>query len=290
MCAHIFFWFDKKVFDGLSRHAMSEVASERAGCGLHNYTTAADLKMLTVKSRPVNEELIDPLREKLLLLQGEEGYDGDEITSFCQDEHNLRRFLVARDNNPDKSYEMAAAAIKWRSEIKPTTLTVADFDTANSQGVWRFAGYAKNGWPIMLVRTSLFDPCYTTEEYVRYIAYMMEKNIERMDPSNANGQRHFIIFDMHDMNYNTDYAKLRELIRIANDYHPERLGIALTVNASTLFWGLWKIMSPWMDTYTSEKVKVFTSDYKDFLDEHVGLENVYTDLGGKKEEDWPTPE
>lgn len=246
--------------------------------------------MLEVKSRPANEELIAPLKEKLLLLQSEEGYDGGEVISFCHDEHNLRRFLVARDNDLDKSYEMAAAAIKWRSEIKPSTLTVSDFVTANSQGVWRFAGYAKNSWPVMLVRTSLFEQgCYSTEEYVRYIAYMMEKNIERMDPSNANGQRHFIIFDLHEMNYNTDYAKLRELIRIANDYHPERLGIALVVNASTLFWGLWKIMSPWMDTYTSEKVKVFTSDYGDFLDEHVGLENVHTDLGGTKEEDWPTP-
>ena len=254
-------------------------------------STWIDSKMLTVKSRHVEEELIAPLKEKLVLLQSEEGYDEDEVPSFCNDEHNLRRFLVARDNDLDKSYEMAAAAIKWRSEIKPATLTVADFVTANSQGVWRFAGYAKNGWPVLLVRTSLFAPgCYSTEEYVRYIAYMMETNIKRMDPTNPNGQRHFIIFDMHEMNYNTDYAKLRELIRIANDYHPERLGIALVVNVSTLFWGLWKIMSPWMDTYTSEKVKVFTTDYGDFLEENVGLENVHTDLGGKKEEDWPIPE
>ena len=208
--------------------------------------------------------------------------------AHSNDEDNLRRFLVARDNDLDKSYDMAAAAIKWRSEIKPSTLTVADFSTANSQGMWRFAGYAKNGW---LVRTSLFLPgSYSTEEYVRYIAYMMETNIKRMDPTNPNGQRHFIVFDMLGMNYNTDFAKLRELIRIANDYHPERLGIALVVNASTLFWGLWKIMSPWMDLYTSEKVEVLTSDCKDFLEEHVGLEQIYKDIGGKKEEDWPAPE
>ena len=211
--------------------------------------------------------------------------------AHSNDEDNLRRFLVARDNDLDKSYDMAAAAIKWRSEIKPSTLTVADFSTANSQGMWRFAGYAKNGWPLMLVRAGLFMPgSYSTEEYVRYIAYMMETNIKRMDPTNPNGQRHFIVFDMLGMNYNTDFAKLRELIRIANDYHPERLGIALVVNASTLFWGLWKIMSPWMDLYTSEKVEVLTSDCKDFLEEHVGLEQVYKDLGGQKEEDWPVPE
>lgn len=247
--------------------------------------------MLTVgTSRPANDELVAPLREKLLLLKSEQGYDESEIVSFCDDESNLRRFLVARDNDLEASYAMANLAIKWRSEIHPGSLTTADFATANSQGVWRFAGYAKNGWPIMLVRTSLYDPsCYSTEEYVRYIAYMMETNVKRVDSSNPNGQKHFIIFDMLGMQYNTDLAKLRQLIKIANDHNPERLGIAMVINASALFWGLWKIMSAWMDPATSEKVKVFTTDYVDFLEEHVGLEHVCTDLGGEREEDWPPP-
>jgi hypothetical protein len=116
---------------------------------------------------------------------------------------------------------------------------------------------------------------------------MMETNVKRMDSSNPNGQRHFIIFDMLGMQYNTDLAKLRQLIKIANDYNPERLGIAMVVNASSLFWGLWTIMKPWMDPATSEKVKVFTTDYVDFLEEHVGLEHIPKDLGGKREEDWP---
>lgn len=197
---------------------------------------------------------------------------------------------MARDNDLEASYAMANLAIKWRSDIHPGSLTTADFSTANSQGVWRFAGYAKNGWPIMLVRTSLYDPsCYSTEEYVRYIAYMMETNVKRVDSSNPNGQKHFIIFDMLGMQYNTDLAKLRQLIKIANDHNPERLGIAMVINASALFWGLWKIMSAWMDPATSEKVKVFTTDYVDFLEEHVGLEHVCTDLGGEREEDWPPP-
>jgi len=38
--------------------------------------------MLTVNSRPANEELVAPLREKLLLLKSEQGYDESEIVSF----------------------------------------------------------------------------------------------------------------------------------------------------------------------------------------------------------------
>ena len=140
----------------------------------------------------------------------------------------------------------------------------------------------------MLVRTGLWDSyAYTTEEYVKFIAYFMENNAKRMGPSNPNGQRHFIIFDMKGMKYRCDMQKQRQLIKLANDYYPERLGIALVINANMLFWGLWKLISPWMDKTTSEKVRVFQKDYLPFLEEHVGLEHIPKDLGGTKEGDWP---
>ena len=45
------------------------------------------------------------------------------------------------------------------------------------------------GWPIILVRAGLWDSyAYTTDEYVKYIAYFMETNVKRMDPSNPSGQ------------------------------------------------------------------------------------------------------
>ena len=243
---------------------------------------------LKINTNPANSNIVAPLCKKLLQLKHVDGYDEEEVHCFCHNRDNLCRFLVARDNDLDKSYVMAAAALKWRSEIKPSTLTVTDFPTANAQGTWRFAGHAKNGWPIILVRAGLWDSyAYTTEEYVKYIAYFMETNAKRMDPSNPNGQRHFIIFDMKGMKYRCDMQKQRQLIKLANDYYPERLGIALVINANALFWGLWKLISPWMDKATSEKVRVFQKDYLPFLEEHVGLGLIPKDLGGTKEGDWP---
>jgi len=138
------------------------------------------------------------------------------------------------------------------------------------------------------VRAGLWDSyAYTTEEYVKHVAYFMENNAKRVDPSNPNGQRHFIIFDMKGMKYRCDMQKQRQLIKLANDYYPERLGIALVINTNALFWGLWKLMSPWMDKATSEKVRVFQKDYLPFLEEHIGLEHIPEDLGGTKEGDWP---
>ena len=249
---------------------------------------SSTLLQITIKSS--NNSLIAPLRERLLKLkQSTDWHSDEEIHCFCDDKDNLCRFLVARDNDLDKAYAMAAAALKWRCEIKPSTLTVADFPTANAQGTWRFAGHANNGWPIILVRAGLWDSyAYTTEEYVKFIACFMETNAKRMDPqAGPQGQRHFIIFDMKGMKYRCDMQKQKQLIKLANDYYPERLGIALVINANALFWGLWKLISPWMDKTTSEKVRVFQKDFLPFLEEHVGLENVPKDLGGTKEDDWP---
>ena len=92
---------------------------------------------------------------------------------------------------------------------------------------------------------------------------------------------------MKGMKYRCDMQKQRQLIKLANDYYPEHLGIALVINANALFWGLWKLISPWMDKATSEKVRVFQKDYLPFLEEHVGLEHISKDLGGTKEGDWP---
>ena len=246
---------------------------------------------LEITSKCANNSLIAPLRERLLKLKQSttDWCDGEESHCFCNDKDNLCRFLVARDNHLDNAYAMAAAALDWRCEIKPSELTVADFPTANAQGTWRFAGYATNGWPIILVRAGLWDSyAYTTEEYVKFIACFLETNARRMDTTlSPHGQRHFIIFDLKGMKYRCDMQKQKQLIKLANDYYPERLGIALVINANALFWGLWKLISPWMDKATSEKVRVFQKDYLPFLEEHVGLKNVPKDLGGTMEGDWP---
>ena len=95
---------------------------------------------------------------------------------------------------------------------------------------------------------------------------------------------------MKGMSYRSDLTKQNQLIKLANDYYPEQLGIAIVVNAGALFKGLWKVIRPWMDKDTAAKVEVFKKDYVPFLEEHVGLENITHDLGGTREDDWPVLE
>jgi len=242
-----------------------------------------------------DESLIEPLRERLTKLKNEpENLNGVEIDAMCgnDNDNELRRFLVARVNNLEDTYAMAADCLRWRCKKKPSEIRVSDFAVANGQGVWRFAGYAKNGWPVILATSSLWKPEeYSVDEYVTMLAFFMETSIKQMDPAMAdpakNG-KHYIIFDMRGTHFlNQDFKMLRQFVKICADYYPERLGYGVVIHTNIAFQMMWKIIKRWMNKRTSEKAVLFGKDYHAFLDEHIGLENVTIDLGGTRKEEWP---
>jgi hypothetical protein len=232
-----------------------------------------------------DESLVAPLIERLL--QVEDKDDEEERRALCEDQDGLKRFLVARQNHFDKALTMAANTTQWRAKVKPQCLTVADFPIANAQGTWRFAGYAKNGWPIILVRARLWDPAkYSLDEYVKMVAFYLDTNVKRMNPED-NASKNFLIFDMQGLSYlKTDMSKLRQLAKLTSEYYPERLGFAVVLHADWVFQATWKIMRGWVDARTAAKARVFSTDFFPFLQEHIGAENLSEDLGGTRT-DWP---
>eukprot|EP00521_Asterionellopsis_glacialis_P016113 CAMPEP_0195292808 /NCGR_PEP_ID=MMETSP0707-20130614/10903_1 /TAXON_ID=33640 /ORGANISM="Asterionellopsis glacialis, Strain CCMP134" /LENGTH=258 /DNA_ID=CAMNT_0040353377 /DNA_START=63 /DNA_END=836 /DNA_ORIENTATION=- len=230
-----------------------------------------------------DDSLIEPLRKKLL-----HEFSTEVVDKELNDEA-LSRYLVARNNDFDKTFKMAKGAIQWRLEKKPEEIIVSDFKTANEQGSWRFAGYAKNGWPIIHATARLWDPAkYTVDEYVSMVAFFMETNVKRMDPSRPDAAKHFAIFDMKDMSFlKSDLKKIRQLLKIVSDYYPERLGVSVIINANLVTDYLWRFSQMLLDQRTIDKVRLFRDGYLDFLEEQIGLEHITTDIGGTRTEEWP---
>ena len=75
---------------------------------------------LKINSKPANNNLVVPLQKKLLQLKHVDGYGQEEVHCFCHNRDNLCRFLVARDNDLNKSYVMAAAAGDLRLSHQPS--------------------------------------------------------------------------------------------------------------------------------------------------------------------------
>eukprot|EP00162_Nutomonas_longa_P007895 comp18109_c0_seq1/m.31778 comp18109_c0_seq1/g.31778 ORF comp18109_c0_seq1/g.31778 comp18109_c0_seq1/m.31778 type:complete len:217 (-) comp18109_c0_seq1:6-656(-) len=107
----------------------------------------------------------------------------------------------------------------------------------------------------------------------------MERAVKMLD---AKTDSLCLVFDMTGFGLsNMDYSFVKFLIGTFEKYYPERLGKALLVNSPWLFWGCWKIISPWLDKRTSSKVHFVDTKQ---LDEHIDKDNLTKFLGGN--DDW----
>lgn len=70
------------------------------------------------------------------------------------------------------------------------------------------------------------------------------------------------------------------LVQCFEAYYPESLGILIIHKAPLVFWGVWKIIEPWLDPVVASKIR-FTRGDKELTDviEAERLPNKYE--GGK---------
>jgi 4-nitrophenyl phosphatase len=78
-------------------------------------------------------------------------------------------------------------------------------------------------------------------------------------------------------------------IKIVQDFYPERLHVAIMVDAPTLFWGAWKAASPFIDEVTKSKVvwisgPLESQERLDALREYVPLDQIDRSIGGSQPE------
>lgn len=232
-----------------------------------------------------DEALLAPFREKLETLKSDvKKYDVAEVEALAASHDDMGRFLIARNNDLDKAFSMAQAALQWRSKFKPKDITVKDFPTAHAQGVWRLAGRTKDGCGIIHITAANWSSfAYSVDEYVKMVAFHIEQSLAQ----NPEGSKTFLILDMRNMGYFTDMRKLRSLARILSDYYPERLSMSVFVNCDWVFDKLCHICVRWVDKRTAEKTIDFRDNASELLLQHIDAHQLTKDLGGTREEEWP---
>ena len=54
---------------------------------------------------------------------------------------------------------------------------------------------------------------------------------------------------------NLDVGALQAVFEVLQQHYPERLGELWFLNAPFIFWGLWRVVSPFIQQATKEKIK-----------------------------------
>ncbi|XP_047959438.1 phosphatidylinositol transfer protein 3-like [Salvia hispanica] len=198
------------------------------------------------------------------------------------DEQTLRRFLRARDLHVEKASTMLANCLTWRRTFVPKGF-VSETEVPNEIGQNKMflQGTDKKGRPISVVFGARhFSRKGGLDEFRRFLVFALDKLCQRT----PDGVGKFtIIGDLQGYGYcNSDIRANLAAITILQEYYPERLGKMFIVHAPYIFMTMWKLVYPFIDKKTRNKV-VFVEDkrLRETLLEDIDENQLPEIYGGK---------
>jgi len=148
---------------------------------------------------------------------------------------------------------MLQADVEWRAEKRPNDIMQADLLHSLPAGAWRAVGVhqtADEALPVLWIQLSLWRPNeYDVHEYEKLVCYFME-HLSKQGPG------FIVLFDMSGwkISFSLQVAKLKVLVGTLQNHYPERLRAALIIHTPGFFQATWRMMKPWLDPHTVEKV------------------------------------
>ncbi|MFQ6662829.1 hypothetical protein Gotur_030551 [Gossypium turneri] len=226
-------------------------------------------------------KLIGPLPEKLAI--------------YCSDAA-LTRYLRARNWNVKKATKMLKETLKWRAEYKPEEIRWEEVaHEAETGKIYRSNYIDKHGRTVLVMRPSCQVPSdflafylcnlllntKSTKGQIRYLVYCMENAILNLPPDK---EQMVWLIDFNGYNLSHTSVKVtRETAHILQDHYPERLGLAILYNPPKFFEPFWKVVKPFLEPKTQNKVKFVYSDdpnSKKIMEELFDMEKLESAFGG----------
>ena len=114
--------------------------------------------MLEPPAKPLltaaEQRAVDELNERVRALVPSDTLSLEAIDEFVRD-GNAERFSRAKSFEVETAFAAAKSTLEFRTKVKPARIRPGDIPRALPSGCWRWAGHAKDGRPIILVRYTL---------------------------------------------------------------------------------------------------------------------------------------
>eukprot|EP00850_Spirogloea_muscicola_P011675 SM000073S21451 [mRNA] locus=s73:358040:360536:- [translate_table: standard] len=219
---------------------------------------------------------------------GAEGVDTSGV-----DDATLSRFLRARSMRVNKAAKLYVGHVRWRKEYVPQG-RVLQSEIANELAADKcfLQGHDKSGRPIIVVHGCKHDAAgRNLDEFKRYCVFNVDQAVDNMQ----DGIETFCaILDLQNVGFkNLDSKALIAIFDFLQAQYPERLGRLFMIHVPTIFWGIWKMVSPFVDKATRQKASHFFSilaneilfvEEKRLMEallEEIDLDQLPKDYGGK---------
>jgi len=206
---------------------------------------------------------------------------------------DFRRFLIARQGNMAKALDLARCAAKWRAAVQPARLLPWQVETGIRQGVFKFGGWTKCGYPIKLVEGGRWFPSQfpTVDDCIRYIAYYNETILRALGPG---VDKWVVIIDVRgfspEMIRPMGLSSIQQICKMNSEVDAERLAAVFLLHPPRLFELSWHLFRQFMDEKTDRKIRwVGSQDIRRELGKFIDLSQLEQEFGGDMPTRMPFP-
>ncbi|CAO3651149.1 unnamed protein product [Mucor fragilis] len=205
-------------------------------------------------------------------------------------ENTVKRYMRARKWDYEHAKTMLENSILWRRDYRPDELDPEYIKPEAETGKMYFNGFDKCGRPVWIMRPRLQNS-KDGERQIKHIVYSLERGI-RLMPDLVENLAIIVDFKDSSASHNPSVSTCKKFLDILGNHYPERLGIAFVVKSPWFFFATFKIISPFMDPVTKNKIK-FVYDGKEekenkntsnewvHMEEYIEPDQLECDFGGR---------
>ncbi|KAJ5370685.1 Phosphatidylinositol transfer protein PDR16 [Penicillium cataractarum] len=188
----------------------------------------------------------------------------------------LLRYLRATKWNVFEAEARLQRTLTWRREYGMEKLTPEYISIENETGKQVIMGYDIHGRPCLYLLPSNQNT-EKSERQIQHLVFMLERVIDIMGPDQETLAL-LVNFKETKSGQNATIGQAKQTLDILQNHYPERLGRALVINVPFIIWGFFKLITPFIDPNTRQKLK-FNED----LRQHVPPSQLMKPVGGDLE-------
>ncbi|KAJ5177778.1 uncharacterized protein N7500_000477 [Penicillium coprophilum] len=199
----------------------------------------------------------------------------------------LLRYLRATKWNVSEAETRLQSTLTWRREYDLKKLTPEYISIENETGKQVILGYDVNARPCLYLLPSNQNT-ERSDRQLEHLVFMLERAIDLTGPDQETLAL-IVNFNETKSGQNASIGQAKQTLSFLQNHYPERLGRALVINVPFVIWGFLKLITPFIDPNTREKLK-FNED----LRQHVPPSHLMKSVGGDVEfrydhaSYWPT--
>lgn len=174
----------------------------------------------------------------------------------------LLRYLRATKWNTAQALTRLQATLSWRREYRADTFTFDYVSPENETGKQVILGYDNDARPCLYLNPGKQNT-EVSDRQIHHLCFMLDRTVDMMPPGQENACL-IIHFKGASSGKIPSVGQARQVLNILQGHNPERLGRALISELPWYVNTFFKLISPFIDPVTREKMK-FNPDIRTFV-------------------------